>query len=215
MDRSMMEKYKARLLREKQSIYDTINDMKENGLEVGQRDEISELSTIDNHPADMGTEMFDKERFYALLDNEKTAVHKIDHALKRIGEEKYGNCELCGKEIQRERLDSMPSAVTCIDCEDKRPDYNTYRYDRPVEEETLAPVGRYFMDYNDEEEQEVGYNAEDSWQDVDKFNAREGAERNYDEVNDELDSYGETENDLGVVELTDKISNQYYKNQLP
>lgn len=210
-----MEEYKSRLIEEKKSIYDTIEDMKKNGLDISQRDEVSELSVIDNHPADMGTEMFDKERYYALLDNEKSMLHQIDSALERIEQGVYGKCELCGKNIESDRLEFMPAALTCIECEDKKPDYNTYRYDRPVEEETLAPFGRYFMDYNDEKEYEVGYNAEDSWQDVDKFNARNGIERNYDEQNDERDSYAETENDAGVVEFTDKISNQYYKEQLP
>lgn len=215
MEKKEMEEYKSRLIEEKKSIYDTIEDMKKNGLDISQRDEVSELSVIDNHPADMGTEMFDKERYYALLDNEKSMLHQIDSALERIEQGVYGKCELCGKNIESDRLEFMPAALTCIECEDKKPDYNTYRYDRPVEEETLAPFGRYFMDYNDEKEYEVGYNAEDSWQDVDKFNARNGIERNYDEQNDERDSYAETENDAGVVEFTDKISNQYYKEQLP
>lgn len=215
MNRDEMQKYRDRLIKEKNSILDTIQDMNDNSLEYSQRDELSELSQIDNHPADMGTEMFDKERMYALLDNEKKAIHRIDDALERINRGTYGKCELCGKEIQRERLEGMPSALTCMDCESKQPDYNTYRLDRPVEEETLAPFGRYFMDNTHDPESEVGYNAEDTWQDVDKYNARTGIPRNYDELNDEIDSYGEAENDDGVVEFTDRISNQYYKEQLP
>jgi YteA family regulatory protein len=215
MDKNAMEGYKARLINQKKSIYDTIKDMKGNGLDDSQRDEVSELSTIDNHPADMGTEMFDKERYYSLLDNEKSMVHQIDIALNRIDQGVYGKCEMCGKDIDNERLNFSPSAITCISCENKRPDYNTYRYDRPVEEETLAPFGRYFMDNYDEEEYEVGFNAEDAWQDADMSNVRNGVERNYDDETEDIRAHDDAGNDTSIVEFTDKISNQYYKQQLP
>jgi YteA family regulatory protein len=217
MNKNDMEVYKTRLMNQKKSIKATIKDMKENGLNLSQKDEVSELSTIDNHPADMGTEMFDKERYYALIDNEKSMLHQIDLALDRIKDGVYGKCEFCGKEIEGERLNFSAAAITCIACENKRPDYNTYRYDRPVEEKTMAPFGRYFMDIYEEEEYEhdVGYNAEDTWQDVDKYNVRNGIERNYEDDLDGMKDQDDAGDDTSVVEFTDKISNQYYKQQLP
>lgn len=217
MNKNEMEKYRSMLLKEKNKINETIEDMKVNGLSRNQREEIDELSVIDNHPADMGTEMFDKERGYALLDNEKSILTQIDEAINRIENGTYGKCELCGKEIQSERIKFMPYVLTCMDCESKKPDYITYRYDRPVEEKILAPLGMYFNDNNenDKMKDEVEYNAEDSWQDVDRNNARSHIKRNYDDEIDESGVYGEGESDEGVVEFTDTISNQYYKNQLP
>lgn len=215
MNREQLLQYKSRLLEEKDKILDTIDGMKEHGLGLSQREEVDELSVIDNHSGDMGTEMFDKQRRYALLDNEKTILIRIGHSLERIEDGTYGTCELCGKEIDNERLNFIPYANTCMSCESKKPDYNTYRYDRPVEEETLAPFGRYFRDYTEEKEYEVYYNAEDSWQDVAKYEKRPGVIRNFDDIDGEVDPNAEPEADSGAVEFVDLISNQQYKAQLP
>jgi YteA family regulatory protein len=215
MNKKELLEYKRKLLNERQKILDTINGMKDHGMELSQREEVDELSVVDNHPGDMGTEMFDKQRRFALLDNEKTILIRIDDALHRIEDGTYGTCELCGKEIDRERLDFMPYANTCMSCESKKPDYNTYRYDRPVEEETLAPFGRYFRDYTEEKEYETYYNAEDAWQDVAKYEKRPGIIRNFDDIDGEVDPNAEPEADSGAVEFTDLISNQQYRAQLP
>lgn len=43
----------------------------------------------------------------------------VEDALKKIADDKYGICEVCGKKINPERLDAMPSARTCVKCSDK------------------------------------------------------------------------------------------------
>ena len=208
-----MEKYKSMLLIEKNKISETIEDMLHNGLEENQREEIDEISVVDNHPGDMGTEMFEKERDYALLNNEKNILRQIHDALNRIENETYGKCELCGKEIAEERIKFMPYVITCMNCESVKPDYKSYQYDRPVEEKTLEYFGMYsnYNDINDKEKDDVEYNAEDSWQDVNRYNARPHMTLN----DDEHDVDGDANDDLDVVEFTDTISNQYYKDQLP
>jgi YteA family regulatory protein len=219
LERNEMVKYRSVLLGEKNRINETIDKMKEHSNSDNMKAEISELSVVDNHPADMGTEMFDKERNYALMDNEKNIVNQIDKALKRIEEGVYGKCVLCGEEIQKERINFMPYVLTCIDCERNKPNNNTYIYDRPQEEAALASYGKYFMNSTDENKDEnkyeVSYNAKDSWQDVDKFNAREGIERDYDGGNGEEEEPGITQKDDGAVEFIETISNQQYKEQLP
>jgi YteA family regulatory protein len=208
MEQKKLSEYKKRLLDEKKRLSDILDSIKSDGIPENQRDELSELSMVDNHPGDMGTEMFDKQRAYALMDNERRFIMSIDRALDRIENGTYGKCELCGKEISEERLDFMPNVTTCIDCEEKRVDHNYYKYDRPVEEEVLGfPFGRHLTDkegsFMDVTEYN-GYDGEDAWQDVDSFNAIHGRERNYD------DDYT-----IGTVEPIENVSNQQYKNQLP
>lgn len=202
-------KYKEKLLRERKEITKTIEDMNKNGLGLSQREESDELSIYDNHPGDMASDMYDKGRRYALVANEKDLLFQIDNALERIEENRYGDCELCGKEIPEERLDFLPYATTCMECESKRPDYTTYKYDRPVEEEVLRPYGTYFRDAFENDENDLAYDAEDSWQDVGKYNRRPHTISILD------DEVGNPEEDEGIVELTDKISNQQYRDQLP
>lgn len=43
----------------------------------------------------------------------------IENALKRISENRYGKCLMCGKPIPEARLRAIPSAVLCIDCKSK------------------------------------------------------------------------------------------------
>lgn len=201
MDSNKLKQYKEKLKKEKQRILQTIDSMYENGLASPQREEVGELSVNDNHPADMGTEMFDKERGYALLSNEKDMLYQIDRALENIEKGTYGKCEICGREIEEERLNLLSYALRCSNCEKEMINHNTFRYDRPAEEEVLNyPFGRTFNDISES----VEYDGEDAWQDVDEFNKIPKMKRNY-----------EDEYISGTVEETDNISNQQYKNQLP
>lgn len=209
MDSNKLNYYKNRLIKEKRDITEAMEGMLENGLADSQSVEIQELSVIDNHPGDMGTEMFDKGRRFALIRNEQDIIDKIDDAIGRIEDGSYGNCELCGREIPEERLEFMPYANTCIDCESSKADYTTYKYDRPVEEETLDPFGTYFMDVSGDAEDEIMYDGEDAWQDVAKYEMFTGRNEGY------YDDDFSPEADDGLVEFTDGISNQQYRDQLP
>jgi len=185
------------------------------------------LSMIDNHPADLATEMFDKERDLALKNNERHLLNEVEEAISRIETGDYGKCKNCGRVIPFERLDFLPSATTCIECEQNMQNYKTYKYDRPVEEKSMAAYGKYFMDNSNDPKQEVGYNSEDSWQEVEQLNVYKGHQRLYDKQESDISAYVVTNNgdeegeddgydeDDGYVEFTDKISNQYYKTQLP
>ena len=46
-------------------------------------------------------------------------VGKIDEALEKINEGTYGVCESCGDPIQPERLEALPYATRCIECQRK------------------------------------------------------------------------------------------------
>ncbi len=59
------------------------------------------------------------EEYSSLLPIERTLETKlqnINDALNKIEKEKYGKCEVCDKDIQKERLELIPEAKTCSDC---------------------------------------------------------------------------------------------------
>ena len=81
----------------------------------GSRD--SELSNLDNHPGDHGSELHDEE-----LD--ETTELFLEEEEQRIGEARralaagtYGTCSDCHAEIPPERLAARPEATLCIDCQ--------------------------------------------------------------------------------------------------
>lgn len=49
-------------------------------------------------------------------DRERQLIEKIDSAIQRIDNKKYGLCKECGVEIGIKRLEARPTADLCIDC---------------------------------------------------------------------------------------------------
>lgn len=46
-------------------------------------------------------------------------LNKTKRALNKIKSGKYGKCEKCGKSIESERLEVMPTATLCMSCSKK------------------------------------------------------------------------------------------------
>lgn len=80
-----------------------------------ESDQTSELSSIDQHQGDIGTETFEREKDYSLLEQLEAEIGDLDAALRKVEEGNYGTCEVCGKEIVPERLEARPGTRTCID----------------------------------------------------------------------------------------------------
>lgn len=109
--RERLEKEKTRL----RSIAHNLAE--EHDLEETNMDERpeGELSSIDQHPADTGSETFEREKDMAILSTLEDQLGEIDEALKRVEEGTYGVCEACGKEIGTERLEVVPTARYCVE----------------------------------------------------------------------------------------------------
>lgn len=118
---------------------------------------VGELSTYDNHPADTGTELFEREKDLAIDDHYRIELQQIDDAFAAIKNGTYGICETCGKEIPKERLEAIPSAVTCVEHSKNQ----VVSENRPIEEEVMHA---YIEE--DHENENVGFDEEDSWQAV-------------------------------------------------
>ena len=76
-----------------------------------------ELSHADNHPGDEGTETHEKEvdaTTEVYLDEEE---RRIGEARRALAEGTYGICVDCDAEIPDGRLEAMPEAVRCVDCQ--------------------------------------------------------------------------------------------------
>ena len=96
---------RSRLLRE----VDTVEEaLREDVIAPG------DTSAVPSHPADRDVEGFDEQ--VILAQNEEQLLEEVEAALERIEAGTYGTCELCGREIPKERLDAIPQAATCIEC---------------------------------------------------------------------------------------------------
>ncbi len=81
-------------------------------------DSVSELAQVDpNHPGDVGSEMFEREKDVALHANVEGMLAQIDDALAKMDAGTYGICDRCGEPIAPARLEALPYATLCIDCQ--------------------------------------------------------------------------------------------------
>jgi DnaK suppressor protein len=77
---------------------------------TGEREDEGELSTVDQHPADYATELYDRELDESTLEHLREELDAIDRAFKRIEEGTYGLSVESGKPIPDERLELIPWA---------------------------------------------------------------------------------------------------------
>ena len=107
----------------------------ETNRDYSLRDSTGELSATDNHPADVGTEVFERERDLAIQGTLEHELEQIHSALRRMDQGEYGACAVCGLEIPYERLEALPYTAHCLE-HAPRKDINN---NRPVEEDVMTP----------------------------------------------------------------------------
>jgi DnaK suppressor protein len=56
---------------------------------------------------------------YALMEMESETLRRIDEAILRLGGGTYGLCSDCGGKIAEARLEALPFAVNCRDCQEQ------------------------------------------------------------------------------------------------
>lgn len=78
-----------------------------------------ELTTLDQHPADSGTNLADADREEASLEVLLAQQERVREALARLDAGSYGRCVDCGRELPDERLDARPEAERCVDCQQR------------------------------------------------------------------------------------------------
>lgn len=74
-----------------------------------------ELSMIDQHPADVGSETFAREAEEGISESVEEELAEVDEALRRLDEGTYGRCQACGQPIDAERLQALPAARYCLE----------------------------------------------------------------------------------------------------
>ena len=162
----------------------------QHGLSVAERDHTGELSHIDNHPADLATELYEREKDIGLQDRAELELERVLLSLENMKQGNYGTCVVCGKPIPFERLEAIPDTIYCVE--------DTPRVipspDRPIEEEFLSPpFGRSSLD----EHEYSGFDGEDALQILERMGSSNSPAMS---ENRNMDSYNETdyENDDGL-----------------
>jgi DnaK suppressor protein len=78
---------------------------------------------------DQASTAYTREFQFELSSGDRRLLRDVLGALRKLDEGGFGECERCGEEIAEKRLDALPFARYCIDCQ------------RRVEQETKAATG--------------------------------------------------------------------------
>lgn len=106
MKRALKE-IKQRLLEERAQL---IEKLKDNDLSV------DDSETPD--PVDLAVRNYSKNVMLAVSENESRQLALIDEALLRVEDNEYGLCQNCEKEITPKRLEAIPWARYCLNCQE-------------------------------------------------------------------------------------------------
>jgi RNA polymerase-binding transcription factor DksA len=113
-----LKKYKTKLEEEKKLLEEELSGLgrvdKSGDWEATPEGELKSQDVEDE--ADVDDRAEDYEERSSILNSLEKRLGDTNNALKKIEDNNYGICEMCGKEIEEERLDANASSITCIDC---------------------------------------------------------------------------------------------------
>ena len=110
MTKKEMEKYRRLLDDKKASLSAELAKTR------SAEEETTEESTQDI--ADKAVSSYTREFLYSLTDGERSTLLQIDDALGRIEEGAFGLCLNCGMLMTEKRLNAVPWAPYCLDCQE-------------------------------------------------------------------------------------------------
>lgn len=169
-------------------------------LEVSQTDAIGELSSYDNHPADLGTELFERGKDLALYDHAERELEEINKSLHALADGTYGICRVCSMNIPYERLVSNPTADTCVE---HAPEQEVDQNERSIEEEVLST---HINPESEPDEETNFHDREDAWQDVSRYGSSDTPADLYGDQDDYNEIYANSDEEIGIVEEVEGYS---------
>ena len=108
MEKEKLKKFEKLLIKKRNQILERY--LKKEETQKVLTDQSAEPRDIDEYALIDITE----EILAELSDIEIEILRAIDQALERIHNGTYGICEVCGKEIEEERLEAIPWTTLCI-----------------------------------------------------------------------------------------------------
>jgi DnaK suppressor protein len=110
MDKRKAKSYRDRLLERREGLVGQVQ-----AAEAYSRERDAEAT---QDPADMAANAYTKELLMSMSTNDRQLLDSIDAALARIQEGEYGYCDNCGEAIHEKRLEAVPWAQHCVDCQE-------------------------------------------------------------------------------------------------
>jgi DnaK suppressor protein len=94
-----------------------VNQVSRLAQEAAESSEATENSKSPLSSAENASDAFEQDFAFMSIESEESLLRRVDRALQRLRENKYGQCEECGQDINQERLEALPWATMCVKCQ--------------------------------------------------------------------------------------------------
>ena len=89
--------------------------------EISQQEILGKENTgYATHMADDASEVYEQAKNLALREHLERMLNQVEAALARLDAGTYGICEDCGEPIDPARLEALPYATLCLECQQRR-----------------------------------------------------------------------------------------------
>jgi DnaK suppressor protein len=109
MRKDRVAAFKKRLLEKQRQLTDEVGKSALYGKDHDD-DSIKDLG-------DQANTAYTREFFFELGNGNRELLRDVEAALRKIEDGSFGACERCGEPIADKRLDALPFARYCIDCQ--------------------------------------------------------------------------------------------------
>jgi DnaK suppressor protein len=120
LSKAELEKYRQILTEQRERLSGDISHLKDDHLQKSQKDMTGELSGYSIHMADMSGDDYDRGVALGIFTQEQEILYHIEEALKRFEDGTFGICEVCEKPVSGKRLEAVPYATLCIQCQSEQ-----------------------------------------------------------------------------------------------
>jgi len=108
-ERPRIEALRDILIQQRNALLTRIQDLR--------RSQVEEKTTEPSDDLDIARSQAEAETHASLIEHSQDLLKAIDSAATRLDKGAYGKCEECGTDIPLNRLNALPFAVYCIDCQ--------------------------------------------------------------------------------------------------
>ena len=112
MEKKKLDSFKKRLLAKQDELLRVVAKSEQDGREA------DEEATQDI--ADKAANSYTKEFLFHQSDENRRLLQLVNAALERMKNGLFGQCVACHEEVQSKRLEAVPWARHCIECQEKQ-----------------------------------------------------------------------------------------------
>ena len=112
MEKAFVEKMKEKLIEQKNTILGSLAAQNEDYKKIVEGGESGD-------EVDVASDVVDGRVLESLGAQDSNRLQMINNALDRIKQGTYGRCLVCKEEIPEERLEAIPYAFMCINCQSR------------------------------------------------------------------------------------------------